>query len=184
LREARERRQLSLSQVSQKIHVPVDFIGKAEAGQLDAFPPPVYSKSYLRQLAREYGLDAEPLLQEYLDFLKGSPDRAALPAADQLRLQAAAAEPAPAAPPPPDRKPFSMTKPSPSMIAVGIVLAGLLALAAAAFILNRGKTAPAATGPVPEPPPAATATATTGLDLERFITPEELPVKELPIPNR
>lgn len=192
LRQARESQGLTAAQVSQKTRIPADFINKIEADRLDALPPPVYSKSYIRQLAREYGLDEETLLDEYLAFLKDESDHTNLPAADQARLQVGESAPEPEKP----RRNGLLNgkRPTPAMLAVVGVLLVLLLLVIGVAVFKPGKAAkttenplaaPVANSATAVPPPPATAPAKTGTEIrfEEMIVPEELPVKELALPG-
>ncbi len=65
LLEARGARNMSTTQVSQKTKIPKDFIEAVEADQTERLPPPVYTRSYISQLCREYEIAPESLLEEY-----------------------------------------------------------------------------------------------------------------------
>ena len=65
VRDHREKAGLDLPGLSQKTKVPKDFLENLEANRLEALPPPVYAKSYLRLLCRELAMDPAPCLEEY-----------------------------------------------------------------------------------------------------------------------
>lgn len=183
LREAREARQFTPAQLSQKTKIPVDFINKAEADQVEALPPPVYSKSYLRQLCREFNLDPEPLLNEYRAVHEPAPaaegNAAAEPHSNTTQPEAGAK--AGSRPRSPTEKANPMKKLSTPTIAVGLILGAVLVLVVLAAAIHRhGKKQAAATDAAVAAAPGAPA----GVDLDRFITPQQLPMKELPIPNK
>lgn len=178
LREAREKLQLSLAQVSQKTKIPKDFLEKAEDNDAAAFPPAVYTKSYLRQLCREYGLDAAAVLKEYQESLEaGSADASA----NQLVLTSEDHETGAKVgylPRSQTEEPKPMNKLSPTMIAVGAVVVVLLALVLIVVAVNHGKRSAGAETTI------AGVDKSAKVDMESFITPQQLPLKELPVPNR
>jgi cytoskeletal protein RodZ len=62
LREARERRSISLSDVARKTKVSQSSLELLEAGQLEALPAEVFVRGFIRSYARSVGLrEAEPL---------------------------------------------------------------------------------------------------------------------------
>lgn len=62
LREARERRQISLAEIAQRTKVPQSALQLIEAGRLEDLPPQVFVRGFIRSYARSVGLrDAEPL---------------------------------------------------------------------------------------------------------------------------
>lgn len=63
LRRAREKRDISLSDVAQKTKVSRSVLELLERGDLEALPAGVYSRGFIRSFARAVGTDeAEPLL--------------------------------------------------------------------------------------------------------------------------
>ncbi len=180
VRDHREKAGLDIPALSQKTKVPKDFLENLEANRLEALPPPVYAKSYLRLLCREFAMDPAPCLEEY------------------GRVQAARQNETVAAPfaltsedsetgakvgyaprqtqPKPEKKSAMLKKLNPALIAAGVVVIGLVLVALIAFAVNRGSAHKSAA--------AAGATAAAGVDLEKFITPQQLPMNELPVPGR
>jgi cytoskeletal protein RodZ len=62
LREARERRSISLADVARKTKVPSSSLELLEAGQLDDLPAEVFVRGFIRSYARTVGLpESEPL---------------------------------------------------------------------------------------------------------------------------
>ncbi len=66
LAEARESRGLSIAQVAEDTRISADYIKALEAEDFDNLPlAAIYVKSYLKTLARRYGLPHEELVAEY-----------------------------------------------------------------------------------------------------------------------
>lgn len=63
---------LSISQVAQKTKIPPTFIDAIESDRFSELPPPVYTRSYISQLCRLYGMDPGPLLKEYAQLSGGA----------------------------------------------------------------------------------------------------------------
>jgi cytoskeletal protein RodZ len=62
LREARERRRISLEEVAQRTKVPQRSLALIEAGNLDDLPAHVFVRGFIRSYARSVGIaDSEPL---------------------------------------------------------------------------------------------------------------------------
>jgi cytoskeletal protein RodZ len=62
LREARERRSISLADVAKKTKLSQASLKLLEAGQLDNLPPEIFVRGFIRSYARSVGLgEAEPL---------------------------------------------------------------------------------------------------------------------------
>ena len=63
LREAREAKGFTLSEVQEQIRIGTKFLEALETGQFQQLPTPVHARGYLRNYARFLGLDPEPLLE-------------------------------------------------------------------------------------------------------------------------
>jgi cytoskeletal protein RodZ len=62
LREERERRQVSLSEISQSTKVSVSSLKLIEAGNLDDLPPDVFVRGFIRSYAKRLGIPSgQPL---------------------------------------------------------------------------------------------------------------------------
>lgn len=66
LRAARVERGLGLDQVASQLHLNPSLIDALEAGRYEALPGPVFVAGYIRNYARQVGLDPEPLIASYL----------------------------------------------------------------------------------------------------------------------
>jgi transcriptional regulator with XRE-family HTH domain len=183
LRAAREKRGLSVAQVSQETKIPRDFIEAAEEDRVADFPPRVYTKSYVNQLCRAYGLDPAPFHEQWRPGGAAAPPPAPATAGGLLvtsdggetgakvgYLPRTGAE---------EKKRVKTI--SPTMMAVGAVLIALVILAALtiAFHSRRGGGKARAGADGTPPPPAAST-----VSFEPFMSPQHLPLKELPVPGR
>src|SRR5262245_15951197 len=91
LREARERRSVSLTDVARKTKVPVSALALLEQGKLDGLPADVFVRGFIRSYAKHVGIsDVEPLglYQKALDEKR----RADETAISQPRVPASAIE--------------------------------------------------------------------------------------------
>lgn len=65
LREAREAKGLTLSEVQEQTRISTKFLAAIENGQYNLLPTPVHVRGYLRNYARFLSLDPSPLLERY-----------------------------------------------------------------------------------------------------------------------
>src|SRR5687768_12365543 len=65
LREARERRQLSLQTISRATMIRLDYLQLIDDDELDRLPPGAYAKGFIRAYANYVGVDPKPLLRDY-----------------------------------------------------------------------------------------------------------------------
>ncbi len=63
--QARQKYGQNAEEVSRRTRIPRDFIENLEADRYEKLPPAVYTRSYISQLGREYGIDPEPCLKAY-----------------------------------------------------------------------------------------------------------------------
>lgn len=75
LREARQRRDLSLPEVEQRIHIRVKFLDALEKGEAAALPSPAQTRGFLRNYARFLGLDGDAIVARWEEGLHGKPRR-------------------------------------------------------------------------------------------------------------
>src|SRR5712692_5411474 len=66
LRDARERRSLSLDQLSRATKIRVANLRAIENNEVDKLPGGIFTRGLLRAYAREVGLDLEDTVQRYL----------------------------------------------------------------------------------------------------------------------
>jgi cytoskeleton protein RodZ len=65
LREARERRGVTLDAVKRELRIHGPYLEALEAEEFAALPAPAYARAFLRQYAAYLGLDPEPLVAAY-----------------------------------------------------------------------------------------------------------------------
>lgn len=65
LREAREAKGLTLSEVQDQTRISAKFLSAMENGEYSLLPTPVHVRGYLRNYARFLNLDPNPLLERY-----------------------------------------------------------------------------------------------------------------------
>jgi len=185
VRDHREKAGLDIPALSQKTKVPKDFLENVEANRLEALPPPVYAKSYLRLLCREFAMDPAPCLEEYgrvQAARQGETAAAPFTLTSEDRETGAKVGYAPRQTQPKPEKQSAMSKKlNPALIAIGVVVVGLILFALIALVVKHS-SARKPTGVAGGATVAAPASA--DVDLDKFITPQQLPMKELPVPGR
>lgn len=65
IRLGREAAGLSLHDVHDHVHVPVQYLRAIEEGRLDALPIPTYTIGFLNSYCQFIGLDPEPFVDQY-----------------------------------------------------------------------------------------------------------------------
>jgi cytoskeletal protein RodZ len=65
LKQLREEKKISVSQVAQTLKTKLETIHALEANDFEKIPAPTYVKGYLRSYANLLGIDADSLLMEY-----------------------------------------------------------------------------------------------------------------------
>jgi len=65
LREIRESKDLTIQSIADHTRISKQYLNAIEAEEQSQFPEPVYLRGYLRQYARELGLDAEQVVKGY-----------------------------------------------------------------------------------------------------------------------
>ena len=71
LRDAREARGLSTSQVAAKTHILVQIIEGMEKEDFHRIPAAIYGRGFVKSYAACVGLDPQPLLREFMDIYEG-----------------------------------------------------------------------------------------------------------------
>jgi cytoskeletal protein RodZ len=79
LRRAREQRGWSLSQLASRTKIAVSTLTAIEAERFSGLPEGFYRRAFLRSYAREVGLDAEEIVQRYLNDFEQEPAPPAQP---------------------------------------------------------------------------------------------------------
>jgi cytoskeleton protein RodZ len=122
LKRERERRDLSIQQAAEDLHLDPWVIEAIEANRFQALGAPVYAKGHLRKYATSLELPADELIQKY----------------DALQDRPVIADPIPtaiAAPLPPPRRSFK----GPILILLSVLAAVVLAWAAVQFFAAQPK---------------------------------------------
>lgn len=180
MQEARGQVNRSVAQVAQRTRIPPSFLYNIEADHLDRLPALIYSKSHVRHLCQDYGLDPEPVLEKFLAAVGAEPPKR------KSRSMAIRADADDENSPvtyhlPPDEAATENTGRF-SNIPVRVIGTGLGALALLLVLvmvvqaLRSNDTDEGAS-------PASTATAPADLDYEQFVVPQVLPLKQLPMPG-
>ncbi|MPY87679.1 MAG: DUF4115 domain-containing protein [Luteitalea sp.] len=66
LREARERRGITLRQISEQTNIAVRLLEALERGEIDKLPGGIFSRGFVRAYAREVGLDPTQAVDQFL----------------------------------------------------------------------------------------------------------------------
>jgi cytoskeletal protein RodZ len=93
LREARERKGLSLRQIATATKISVATLESLERGEFSKLPGGIFSRSFVRSYAIEVGLDPDETVQRFLDYFETDEAAAAAahdPAAGHLHAHAPA----------------------------------------------------------------------------------------------
>jgi transcriptional regulator with XRE-family HTH domain len=72
LREARNRREISLAEVEAATRIRLRYLRAIESGEWDALPGGVYTRGFIRAYASFLGLDGERLANEYRREVEGT----------------------------------------------------------------------------------------------------------------
>ena len=73
LKAARERKRITLSYAAAQTRIKMQFLELMERDDFSRMPAPAYAKGFLRMYAEYLGLEAQPLVQQYLCLLYTSP---------------------------------------------------------------------------------------------------------------
>nr|WP_281285843.1 helix-turn-helix domain-containing protein [Persicimonas caeni] len=66
----RRQADLSLQELSLRTHIGIKYLAAIEDADLEVLPRPVYLRGYLREIARIFDVEAQPLIDEYFRFLE------------------------------------------------------------------------------------------------------------------
>jgi cytoskeletal protein RodZ len=73
LRGARERKKISLETAAQATKIKAEYLGALESNQFERIEAPVYVKGFLRIYAQYLGLDAKPLVSQFVGIKSAEP---------------------------------------------------------------------------------------------------------------
>jgi len=181
LLEARGASNLTIAQVSQKTRVPKNYIEQLETDTLDKLPASIYTCAYIRQLCGAYSIEPAPVLDLYRKAvgLDGDHDEAADMVVTSEQTEAG---PKVRYHPRSPHARFGGGRPlSATRIAVGAVIIVLAVVVLTAFVVQQLRHRRGTSDEPSAPPQPASAAVDT--DLEDYIIPQQLPLKELPIPE-
>lgn len=65
LREARERKQVTIAQAAEATRIKSTHLEQMERNRFDGFAAPIYARGFIRSYAEYLGLDPQPLLEDY-----------------------------------------------------------------------------------------------------------------------
>lgn len=65
LREARERKQVTIAQAAEATRIKTSHLEAMERNCFDGFAAPIYARGFIRSYAEYLGLDPQPLLEDY-----------------------------------------------------------------------------------------------------------------------
>lgn len=179
LMEARGARNLTVAEVCQRTRIAREFIEALEGDDIEQLPAPVYTRSYIRQLCSDYGIDPTPLVGAYEAMVGGrhrplGRGRFVLASEDddvsttvQYTLRSAGE----------DAQTDATRRPTAWLVGLTAALVILVTAVAWGVRSVRERTAAA------DRPAMSVAPAQPAVDLEEFITPQQLPLKELPLPS-
>ena len=105
LRQAREAKGLSTSQVAQRTRILVQIIEEMEHEDFHRIAAPIYGRGFVRLFAECVDLDPQPLIREFMDIYEGR-------RAPTVLVRDVPAAPAPE-PPPPEPEPSAPPVPEP-----------------------------------------------------------------------
>ena len=112
LREAREAKGLTCSQVAAQTHMLVQTVEEMEREDFHRIPAPIYGRGFVRLFAECVGLDPIPLVREFMDIYEGR-------RAPTVNIREVPIEPEPPPPPPvPEPKPEPEPIPVPEPVPV------------------------------------------------------------------
>ena len=112
LRNAREAKGLSCSQVAAQTHMLVQIVEEMEREDFHRIPAPIYGRGFVRLFADCVGLDPVPLVREFMDIYEGR--RA--PTVSIREVPTAPVPPAPEPAPEPEPTPEPEPAPAPEPI--------------------------------------------------------------------
>src|ERR687888_922751 len=88
LREARERRGMSLRQIADATKISVSVLEALERNDISRLPGGIFGRAFVRSFAVEVGLDPERTIQEFIARFPGDAITAGHPASQQVDIRA------------------------------------------------------------------------------------------------
>lgn len=106
LREAREAKGYTVSQLAELTHIYVRTLEGLEAEDFSSIPAPIYGRGFVKLCCQHLGLEQQPMIEEFMAIFTGEK-----PAARPAVVPAPAPEPAPAEPEPQAAEPVATPVP-------------------------------------------------------------------------
>jgi len=178
LLEARAASNLSIGQVSERTRIARRFIENLETDRAADLPPPVYTRSYITQLCREYGIAADEILAEYdrvQNTLSGSATNLELTAEEDAGTATVRYIPPGQEVEALTRRPIGLTRYLVGGLLALVLILALAAIAAHQWQRHRRAAPGAGDGGSRTPAPA--------VRFEDYAIPQQLPLEELPVPE-
>ncbi len=75
IRRQREMRQISIREISDRTKISSRFLEAIEKNEFEALPAPVFTRGFIREYARELGLDPDDLVDRYMQHVKADERR-------------------------------------------------------------------------------------------------------------
>ena len=151
LREARERKGVSLRQIANSTKIAASVLEGLERNDISRLPGGIFGRAFVRSFASEIGLDPEAIIQEFIAQFPDDVVTAGHPQARQFEDREALES---------DRR---MTSTFMWLIAVSIPIAGVVV-----YFTTAGRPAPSVTVEAPSarsaPPPASSAAPVSDAD--------------------
>jgi cytoskeleton protein RodZ len=74
LRDARERRGMSVEDLARVTKIKIDTLRAIDSNAFERVPPGVFTRGFLRTYAREVGLDPEAVVSQYVEQVEPTPE--------------------------------------------------------------------------------------------------------------
>ena len=176
LSETRKQLDLTVEKVASETHIRGDYIQHLEANNFEKLPSAtIYTKSYIKSLCRLYSLNSETLITKY-------EQRSLISEPNGDSATDTPSKPTPKVVPsenqnnPRSRKKFSITL----GWAISILISAVALITIIYLAIDRGSTG---ISRLNSSSAEQINSLITDTDLEQFIIPEQLPLRELPIPE-
>lgn len=116
LREAREAKGYTVSQLAEKTHIMHQIVEEMEVERFSRIPAPIYGRGFVKLYCEAVGLDPKPFIEAYMELQSGRRQSAQIPPPPKPQAKEAPAprpEPAPVPAPAPAPAPAPSARPAP-----------------------------------------------------------------------
>lgn len=111
LREAREAKGYTVSQLAEKTHIMHQIVEEMEVERFSRIPAPIYGRGFVKLYCEEVGLDPKPFIEAYMELQSGRRQSSQIPPPKPQAKEAPAPRPEPA--PVPAPAPAPSARPAP-----------------------------------------------------------------------